>query len=364
METIEGRVAQANGRLKSAGVGVRIEARGNRLLLRAVLPPKPDSNQRNAHQQRISLGVRANPAGLKFAEAEARKIGALLACKEFDWTPYLKESSPQSQTCGDWIALLEQDYFRRRSRTQKSETTWRGDYLKVFAKLPSDQALTPELLINVALSTPPDTRSRQRYCMALGTLAKLAGLECDLGQYKGKYSPSQVTERDIPSDALIVEWFQKIKNPAWRWVYGMMATYGLRNHEVFKLDHDRLRQGDRVVTVLNDTKTGFRQVWAFQPQWWEQFELQDVALPNIDLNRPNSSIGHSVTEYFGDFGLPFTPYDLRHGWAIRTLVCGLSHELAAKQMGHSVAVHEKTYHRWIKQDVHQQAYDALFTQRR
>jgi hypothetical protein len=27
----------------------------------------------------------------------------------------------------------------------------------------------------------------------------------------------------------------KLTNPAWQWVYGMMATYGLRNHEVFFL---------------------------------------------------------------------------------------------------------------------------------
>jgi hypothetical protein len=37
----------------------------------------------------------------------------------------------------------------------------------------------------------------------------------------------------LPSDEVIVEWYDRIPNPTWRYVYGIMATYGLRNHEVF-----------------------------------------------------------------------------------------------------------------------------------
>ncbi len=35
---MEGRISQANGRLKAARVGVSIEAKGNRLYLRATFP--------------------------------------------------------------------------------------------------------------------------------------------------------------------------------------------------------------------------------------------------------------------------------------------------------------------------------------
>ena len=82
-----GKIAQANGRLKAANVGVVIELRGSRLILRATLPPKPGSNKKHPYQQRLSLGLRANLAGLKEAESEARKISALIDCKEFDWDP-------------------------------------------------------------------------------------------------------------------------------------------------------------------------------------------------------------------------------------------------------------------------------------
>lgn len=356
---IDARIAQANGRLKAANVGVLIERVGQRLRVRATLPSKPGSTQQLPSQQRISLGVRANPAGLKVAEAEARKIGALVDCREFDWTPYLKGVRITPKTCRDWVEQFEGDYFQRRSRNYKTQTTWNGDYLKVFKRLPGEQPLTLDLVRELVLKTKPDTKTRKRCCMALGALTKFADIECDLSSLAGNYTPQQVSPRDLPSDEAIVKWYYELKNPSWKWVYGMMATYGLRNHEVFKLDHDQIREGNNVVTVLEDTKTKLHQVWAYYPEWWEEFKLQEVRLPDINLNRSNEKIGHSVTEYFSDFGIPFSPYNLRHCWAVRTLRCRLPHELAAKQMGHSVQVHERTYHRWIKGEVHQQVYDAF-----
>ena len=46
-------------------------------------PQKPNSQFDNHRQQKFALGIHANPHGIKLAEAEARKIGALLDCKEF-----------------------------------------------------------------------------------------------------------------------------------------------------------------------------------------------------------------------------------------------------------------------------------------
>ncbi len=80
---IQARLNQANGRLRAAKVGVTVEMKGNRLYLRATFPPKADSTKSSPFQQRLALGCHANPAGISFAEAEARKIGALLDCKQF-----------------------------------------------------------------------------------------------------------------------------------------------------------------------------------------------------------------------------------------------------------------------------------------
>jgi integrase len=161
----------------------------------------------------------------------------------------------------------------------------------------------------------------------------------------------------LPSDEEIVMTYYGQDDPGWRWVYGMIATFGLRSHEVFYLDIRNLVDGGSMVHVL-EGKTGKRMVWACYPEWIEQFKLRDRILPPI-TGKSHEDYTQRVCKFFGRCPGNFTALDLRHCWAVRTLLCGLPVEVAAKQMGHSVAVHEKTYHRWITQDVHQRIYDAV-----
>ena len=53
-----------------------------------------------------------------------------------------------------------------------------------------------------------------------------------------------------------LETVEQFVNPGWRWIYGMLATYGLRDHEVFQVDTSRLHEAPHVVEVLDDSKTG------------------------------------------------------------------------------------------------------------
>jgi integrase len=158
-----------------------------------------------------------------------------------------------------------------------------------------------------------------------------------------------------------------IPNPRWRLVYGLMATYGLRNHEAFFCDVSALAPGgDRVIRVLPTSKTGEHQVWPFQPGWVDQFGLEALAagsdaLPQVstDLRRTTlQQVGRRVAEQFRRYNLPITPYDLRHAWAVRTIHIGLPDTVAARMMGHSVAIHTRTYHHWITRRDQQQAVDA------
>ena len=59
-------IEAVNDRLKAGKIGVKVEARGDRLLLRATLPPKPGSSKTKPHQQYIALGIYDNPAGPLF----------------------------------------------------------------------------------------------------------------------------------------------------------------------------------------------------------------------------------------------------------------------------------------------------------
>lgn len=350
----ESRINQANGRLKSSKVGVAIQAQGDRLYLRATLPSK--SGDRPPYQQRIALGVMANPAGISYAEKEARKVGILLAESRFTWDNYEQKSRPDH--VADWIERFEAHYFSSRERTDKTLTTWQGDYLKVLKKLPQDRPLNVEVLKDFIDGTGPNTKTRKRACMVLGALAKFADLPLEVQGLAGNYSPKKTTPREIPEDAVIAECWGKFTNPAWQWVYGMLATYGLRPHEVFRLNYDAIRSGSLVLEVQENTKTGFRRVWPCYPEWFEHFTLSQVILPPINLNRPNLQVGKACSQYLNTH-LPFKPYDLRHAWAIRTLSFGLDITLAAQQMGHSVQVHSETYHHWISDQVHQRAFESL-----
>jgi integrase len=343
---------QANGRLKAAKLGVRIEQRGSKLSLVATFPPKPKADHQEWKQQRLALGIYANGAGLQQTEKEARKVGALLATREFRWQDYLQSELPAVKV-KDQIGKLEKEYFSQRERSPQTESTWEGDYMKIFRKLPPDQPLSEKLIMDCLLTTKPDTRTRKRAVIALQKLADIAGMDIDLTQYKGSYSPKRASPRDIPEDKLIAETFKSIPNPQWQWVYGMIAAFGLRPHEVFWIDSSF----NSTLLSLLGGKTGPRRVWAIYPEWVERFSLLEINPPNV--SGTNQELGHRVATQFKRYQIPFKPYDLRHAWAIRSMEFGLDISLAAQQMGHCLDVHSDIYHHWISDAHHQRAYDLL-----
>lgn len=349
---------QANGRLKAAKLGVAIQCRGNRLSLVATFPPKPSDIGSEWKQARLALGLYANGEGLQQAEKEAREIAGLLATRKFRWEDFIEEKSPAGKI-GELIESAEKEYFSKREKTQKSENTWAGDYLKIYKKLPQDKPLTTQIILDCLLSTTPDSRTRKRAAIALQKLADLAGLEIDLSGYKGKYSPNRVKPREIPPDKDIAKTFYSIPNQSWQWCYGMIACFGLRPHEVFWIDY--INFDSEVLSILEGGKTGARRVWAIYPEWLKEFDLLNVKMPNCSGN--NEQLGHRVSTQFKRYGINFKPYDLRHAWAIRSMEFGLDVSLAAQQMGHSLDVHSEIYHHWISDSHHQRAYDLLCSRR-
>jgi integrase len=375
------RLTQVNQRLKSAQLGFQIEQRGEKLSLRGTLPPRPGSLRLKPYQQRISLGLPATLAGLKQAEQTAKVVAAQLIQKTFDWRQY---------DCGsgwgrlDQLGLAQQMQAFERSfladpkRTDNpaaTKTTWSGTYAPYLRKLEAIAQANPTLSLVEAIyatvrATPPNSRSRQICCTSLAAFATFLHLELpiDLRDFWGKYGNSHTQARQLPSDQEIVAVWETIPNTAWQFVYAVMATYGLRNHEVFFCDYTALQQGDRaaVVRVLSTTKTGSHEVWPFPPEWIEQFGLSQIQLPHIQTDLSQTTlqrIGQRVTGQFRRYGVPFSPYDLRHAWAVRTIHMGLPDAVAARMMGHSVAVHTRTYHQWLTHRDQQQAVDAALGRR-
>ncbi|MCS6781663.1 MAG: site-specific integrase [Gloeomargarita sp. SKYG98] len=254
----------------------------------------------------------------------------------------------------DWISRFEQDYFTRRGCTDKTQTTWKTDYLAVFKHLPGHLPLTSDLLEQAVKQTPPNTRTRRRWVQACQALANFAGLSSiDLKPLRGNYSHRSVGERELPTDEQIVITREQIKNPHWRWVYGVLAAYGLRPHEVFHLEWSDFPQ-----LRVTDGKTGSRLVYPLYPEWATQWCLDQEMLPPCS-GATNRDLGQRVTQAFRRANVPFTPYALRHCWAIRAIQFNLPIALAARMMGHSVEVHTQTYHRWITADLYQQEYNRV-----
>jgi integrase len=352
---IQGKLNQANGRLRSAKVGVTIEVKGNRLYLRATFPPKPDSSKSQSYQQRLALGFHANPAGISLAEAEARKVGALLDCKEFSWQPYLKASG-HTLTIGHWIERFEQFHWQTTPQSQASLTTWKTDYQQIFNKLPAQQPLTVEALVGYIVTTEPDSRTRKRacdYCFKLAEFANLEDREA-IKRLSGSYSAAAVNPRSLPPDSQIAEWRDRLQGSPWCWVVGMLACYGLRGHEVFRLD-----LADFPVVRVLVGKTGKRFVYPLYPEWAEQWNLQDVRLPNLDLSYSNAKLGTKIAGWFYDRKLPFHAYDLRHCYARRCFEFGMAPDWAAGMMGHSVRVHLNIYRAWIDESTYRRVYQAI-----
>jgi hypothetical protein len=151
---LQDQLATINKRLKSALIGVAICQIGKRIYLRATLPPKPNSTKTKPHQQWISLGVYASEDGFKRAEAEAYKLGGLIACKDFKWELYLKTPGDSSVNCvKDWVDKFYKFYFQVHQRNHQTETTWKIDYYRVFNKLEQVAILSSNTILNLVKST-------------------------------------------------------------------------------------------------------------------------------------------------------------------------------------------------------------------
>lgn len=357
---IEWSIAAVNQRLRDARVRCRVYQKNGGLYLQATLPPKPGSDPRGngaaarptPYQQKIYLGLPPSEEGLRIAEGEARLLGSKLLTNQFDWRDYLREGrSPETKPAAKWVEEFKANYLQTHSL---KASTWKGQWEKVFNRLPQATPLTSELLVELVLGTERDTRNRLETASKLQELANFAGVKVDLLKFKGNYGASKVQHRDIPSDELIAECWAKIPNPQWQWMYGIMAACGLRDHECFFCEWT-----DSGLQVLKG-KTGPRLVFQpLYPEWVAAWDLKEINLPfiqNVEQIYEEGRLGDKVARQFRRYKIPFTPYDLRHAFGIRASVTfDLPPTTAAALMGHSPEIHLQRYHRHIKLKHNQEA---------
>ena len=365
-----------NDKFATKGSKLRIEKRGDKLNIRGSLPSKKNNN--NFTVQRISLGLKADSAGLEEAKKKLQLITLQLDLNQFNWINWVK--NPDKEEIKNELKFLTkinefEDFFFSETKneylTSTRKTTWKSSYKPYLKRIisiydKSDSENLNNIFMTTLKSYKEGSRSRKQCATSLSVLAKFLDhtLPENWNLMAKGYGLKKASFRDLPTDEKIEELWEEIPNNSWKYVFGLMATYGLRNHEVFFCDLSSLtNNGDKIIRVLPTTKTGEHQVWPFHPKWIDRFELYKLGqdpelLPNINRDFRKTTlqnIGKKITDQFKRYSLRIKPYDLRHAWAVRTIFYDLPDTVAARMMGHSVSLHTQTYHHWITKRNQQQA---------
>jgi integrase len=362
------RIAQINQSLEKCD----IRAKDGRLYLRSShLPIRPGDSAVKRHE--LALGVSASASGLSAIAKRVKLIDAQILDGKFEWSPWLKGKHKPPETVAEWIERYTADHWSHTKKDPNKENSYHKNYWLYFQKLPQSAPLTLTLMKEtIENRSEPASRNREFYCMSYRRLAqfmqRLGALDAaDLKQFevevkllKQGYKAEPINPDDLPTDEQILETWQSIKNPEWRWAYGIYAVYGIRPSELFNLDLARFTEQTEALRVFNNTKTGQRLTYPCLPSWRSQFELWDVRFPGIDPDgHSNNVLGEKVTTAFRQLGIWHSPKALRHAWCIRTAVKGVPDSLAARWAGHSVSIHAKTYHQAISEKQQQSIFEEM-----
>ncbi|BAY85929.1 phage integrase [Calothrix parasitica NIES-267] len=387
---------KVNQRLKAAKTKVTIRESNGSLQLRATLPIKPgdkDTRGTGRKQYNLSLNIPANLDGLKTAEEEAQELGKLIARKSFVWNDkYLGNEAAKKdfQTIGELLKKFETEYFKTHKRTTKSEHTFSYYFSRTKRCTNHFDLATPENLIN-SIEKIDKEWAKYNAARAISAFCQTFNIKIDLSKYS---KMPEHNSRKIPTDAEISTGFikfadyldtrgkqvnQDVKDTwqLWRWIYGMLAVYGLRPRELFInpnvdwwLDRDNINMTWK---VDRDCKTGEREALPLYKQWIADFDLRNPKYSQMLVDAVNkkdkknyaqiTGLTQRVSWWFRKIGLDFKPYDLRHAWAIRAHILGIPIKAAADNLGHSVQVHTQTYQRWFSLDMRKLAIDNALNKR-
>ena len=370
-----------NNKFSINGSKLRIEKRGNKLNIRGSLPSK--DNKAILKIQRISLGLNANISGLKEAQKKLQLINLQLELDQFQWSNWSSNQRGEDNKINNFLFKkindFENTFFdesKNISYKSSRKTTWNSAYKPYIKRMittynTNENKELNNIFINTLKSYKAGTRSRKQCGTSLHVFAEFIDhrLPPEWKSLSKGYGLKKASFRNLPDDQLIENLWKNIPNKSWQYVFALMATYGLRNHEVFFCDLSTLKNnGDKILRIFPTTKTGEHQVWPFHPKWVDLFDLSSLGedpnlLPKInrDLRKTTlQNIGKRITDQFNRYKLNIRPYDLRHAWAVRTIFYDLPDTVSARMMGHSVSLHTQTYHHWItKRDQQKAVTNAL-----
>jgi len=311
--------------------------RGRLYLLANV--PRRDGNP-GRQQARIALRLDDTPINRRTAAKQLKTLDRQLADGTFSWAYWLDQSEGLT-----WREAIARLYRTRVVLGRTSESTWEINYLGRLRQIPAGSRCTTESIAAALQRYDRASCSYKELFYLLRHLAKLNSIpfpEVAAPTYR------QAGPVAVPTDQQIVEWVQQAG--AASWYFGMMATYGLRPHEI---EGATLIERDYCQTA-DDTKTGFRTVVPVPRAWVELFRLHDrrlrPTLPGAANARPDA-VSKWLSKELRRLKLPWRPYALRHAYAGRLWHQGgnrLDLYTAARLMGHTPQQHARTYRAHIQ----------------
>lgn len=305
-----------------------------RLYLLARLPAKDGSGA--IKQQRIPTGLPDTPADRKRVQPMLQRLQREMDRGTFNWDDWVERKVLT------WAKAIDRLYNKRVLLGRTGESTWRTYWAYLRQLPPSEQVSSERIAKHLSKYDREQWAYRDNYYL-MRDLAPLAGV-----QFPEVPIPIQSANKSapvVPDDAEIIEWVQKLK-PCLSWHLGMMATYGLRPHELYQCDFidDQHR-----LQVSHRTKTGERLAIPLEPDWVELFDLRNIRRhPSPGLQPTWAS--RWLNDQRRTWHFPFKPYALRHAYAGRLWRMGgskLDIYTAARLMGHTIKEHERTYRAWI-----------------
>jgi len=291
-------------------------------------------------QARIALRMDDTPVNRRAAAKQLQTLERQLREGSFNWAYWNDQSEGLT-----WREAIAKLYRARVVLGRTSETTWEINYMGRLRRIPPNSECTTESIAAALERYNRNSCSYKELFYLLRHLSRLVAVpfpEMPVPTY------SQAELVAVPSDAEIVAWVESA-GPA-GWYFGMMATYGLRPHEI---EGAALIERD-YCQVQDATKTGFRTVIPLPREWVERFQLHDRRLrPTLQGAAHNraDAVAKWLSKELRRLGLPWRPYALRHAYAGRLWREGgsrLDIYTAARLMGHSATQHAKTYRAHIQ----------------
>lgn len=357
-------------------------------------------------QKFLSLGLKNTPENWSKAEAKLSTIQRDIDYGEFDATlekyrpgakinkansiasidnsisDQLTTPKPLSElTVKQMLEVFPSKYFFTRKKGRQSLRTLEQHeqhILRAFKfKNTLDFHLTPEIINKAIGLSDAGSSMRVKLVSSLKVFCEHFDINHNFSGLKNGYKPSP---RKLPSDEEIIEGWRLIqvdRNPnnkhfkgnpeCWGWIYAVIATYGLRSHEVLAIDYEKSFKSPHYPLYINEeitegTKTGSRIVFPIPLDWVHLFDIANPKTSYLDKQKEYylknlRQFASTLAERQRLKGIKFQIYNLRHRYAIRGHELGFAIDDMARWMGHTVSMHTGTYQKYLGEDTHFIAYE-------